>query len=168
MHAIQYTIKLDSVHLCLGPMPVDTPMPECNTTFQAVVLENYTIQLQWDPVRANLPECPPNLQYCVSYRCCSDMSWQMTTCTTNTAIKFQLNKKQCENENKAVYSVKVEGSNYHRYMTMNLENYTGMKGKLMLKKLSSYCLHDCHGSTIILPLIIEIMYLVINRSNFVT
>ena len=56
----------------------------------------------------------------------------MTTCTTNTAIKFQLNEEQCEIENQAIFSVKVEGRNYHSYMTVNLEKCTGMKGKLII------------------------------------
>ena len=120
-------LTLTILLLCLGSMPVGPPVPECNTTFQAVLLENHIIQLQWDPVRTNLSECP-DIVYCVSYRCCSDMSWQFTRCTTNTTIKFQLSKEQCEIENQAVFSVQVEGSNYLSNMTVNLENSTGVKG----------------------------------------
>ena len=105
------------------------PSPECNTTFVGVFIENSTVHLQWYPVDASAPECPENVQYCVSYRCCRATSWYLTRCTGNISIEIQLNvsERGCEIENSVVFSVQVLGSNYLSSMTVNLDSNTGLK-----------------------------------------
>ena len=113
--------------MCLGSMTVQTPQ-ECNTRFVEVFITSHTLQLQWNPINASALECPDNVQYGVSYRCCSDTSWQPTTCTGKTSIEFQLSEIGCEIENRAVFSVRVEGSNsVNRHVEVDFQNDTGMK-----------------------------------------
>ena len=112
----------------LGSPAVSTPQPECNTRFVEVFITKHTFQLQWDPISASARECPDNVRYGVSYRCCSDTSWQPTTCTANTSIEFQLSEINCGIESRAVFSVRVEGSNsINRHVEVDFQNGTGMK-----------------------------------------
>lgn len=118
---------------CIVMSNVSPPSPECNTTFVGVFIESFTLKLQWNPVDASAPECPGNVQYCVSYRCCRATSLQLIGCTANTSIVIQLNdsERECGVEKLAVFSVQVQGSNYHSNMTVNVENSTGMKVVLL-------------------------------------
>ena len=105
----------------------DSPKEECNTTFVAAVIESPIIQLQWNPVNPSAPECPDNVTYCVSYRCCNDTNWKQTNCTPHTSIKFEVNLEGCEVKDQAVFSVQVEGTEVIKSLTVNLENNTGIK-----------------------------------------
>ena len=73
------------------------------------------------------PECPDDVQYCVSYRCCSDTTWNQTTCTANTFIELQLSDVRCEMENETGFSVEIEGSNYISNVTVTLQENTGIR-----------------------------------------
>ena len=83
------------------------------------------VQLGWNPVNTSAFECSnslPDIQYCVSYRCCNGSSWNQTICTPNTSIQFE---EQCDTEYQAVFSVQVHGNNYSSYLVVNLQNNTG-------------------------------------------
>ena len=99
---------------------------DCITIFEAVHIESPTVLLQWNSVNASVSECPENVRYIVSYRCCSDGNWTRKN-TTNTFLEFQLDEKSCQLEKIAVFSVQVEGNNSYRYVTVNLQNKTGTK-----------------------------------------
>ena len=96
---------------------------ECITIFEAVLVEGSRIQLQWNNVSTSTSECPENPRYIVSHRCCSDANWNPTS-TANILMEFQLDEKSCANK-LAVFSIRVEGSNTYRYVTVNLQNKTG-------------------------------------------
>ena len=80
-----------------------------------------------EPVNASARGCSDNVQYKVSYSCCSDTNWNETRYTINTSIEFQLNEEECENESLVVFSVQVEGVNSSRanYLKVNLTDSTG-------------------------------------------
>ena len=108
-------------------MTINPPSQECNTTFTKIVVDNMTVQLQWDPVNTSTPECFNSFQYNVSYRCCSGSSWKQTKFTSKTSIEFQANSEGSEIDERAVFSVQVEGSNYISNLTVNLASSTGMR-----------------------------------------
>ena len=100
---------------------------ECNTEFVEVFVESPTVQLEWVPVNTSAPECPDSVQYNVSYKCCNDTSWQQRMSTANTSIAVQLNEGGCGIENRAIFSINVEGSNSsNRYVTVDFLNNSGM------------------------------------------
>ena len=117
--------KVNVLLLYILPGPILVHL-DCTTIFEVVFIESPTIELQWDPVNTSVPECPNNdIHYCVSYRCCNDTSWKRTK-TANTSIEFQLSEGKCQIDKQVVFSVQIEGSNSYRYVTVNLQNITGM------------------------------------------
>lgn len=92
-----------------------------------VFIESPTVQLQWEAVNTSALECPDDVMYCVSYRCCNDSTWQLLLCTANTSIELQLNDTGCEGSNEVVFAIKVNESKRTSYVTVNLEKNTGMK-----------------------------------------
>lgn len=105
----------------------DAPSAECNTRFVEVFIESPTIHIQWEPENTSAPECSDNVLYCVSYRCCSDSTFQHTRCTENTSIEFEQNVIGCDHdvENEVVFSVLVKGMRAN--VIVNLQNKTGVK-----------------------------------------
>ena len=104
----------------------DAPSLECDTRFTEVFIARPTIQLQWEAVNTSVPECPDDVQYCVSYRCCNDTTRQPPRCTANTFIEFQLSDVGCEMENEGVFSVQVQGSERTNNVAVNFLDKTGV------------------------------------------
>ena len=105
-----------------GPLSCCVPPLECNTTVVGMFTDGATIQLHWKPVTTSGLECPPSVEYCVTYRCCSTPSQSQRNCTTYVALNFM---EKCETDDQVVFSMQTNRSSYVSSVIVNHHSHTG-------------------------------------------
>lgn len=104
-----------------GPTPVDVPSSQCNMTFvgpQSSYSGNQLI-----PVLLSVQMRYSTVCHTDAAMILNGTDWCALQIHQQT---FCWNEVECEMENKTVFSVKVEGSNYTSNVSMNLQDDTGI------------------------------------------